>query len=179
MAWSAPATAVSNSLLTASWLNTYLRDNMLETTPAKATEAGQMFTTSSPNVISATSNSIGYVGTSQSTTSTTYTDLATVGPSITITMDAFVIIRISADLSSNNSSAEAFMSFAVSGATTVAASTTRAVGIVGTRNRKMTAYVALDGTTINSGVNTFTAKYRSNTAGTATFSDREISAVVL
>lgn len=29
MAWTAPATAVASTVLTASWLNTYLRDNML------------------------------------------------------------------------------------------------------------------------------------------------------
>lgn len=29
MAWTAPATAVAGSVLTAAWLNTYLRDNML------------------------------------------------------------------------------------------------------------------------------------------------------
>lgn len=179
MAWTAPATAVSNSLFSASWLNTYLRDNMLETATAKATAAGQMFTVSGPNALSATTNTIDYVATSQSTTSTSYTDLATVGPSVTIDMDAFVIIRVSAQIEISAATGFGLMSFAVSGATTLAASDTRAVGVQGTHDRKFTYYVALDNTSINSGSNTFTAKYRADTAVTATFVDREISAVVL
>lgn len=178
MAWTAPATAVSNSLLTASWLNTYLRDNLLETAPAKATEGGQLFTSSAPNTIVAKTNRIDYISTSQTTTSTSYVDLATVGPTVTFTFNAFAVIRISGQLSGSTASTESYMSFAVSGATTLAAADTRAVAVQGTDTKKYTYYVALDSTSLNAGSNTLTAKYKSST-GTATFADRELSVISL
>ena len=43
MAWTAPRTWVVGEVLTAALLNTHLRDNMLETAPAKAATAGDVF----------------------------------------------------------------------------------------------------------------------------------------
>lgn len=59
MAWTAPGTAVGNTLLTAAFWNTHVRDNMLETAPAKATQAGQIFHATGPNVIAAL-NAVAY-----------------------------------------------------------------------------------------------------------------------
>jgi hypothetical protein len=42
MAWTAPRTWVSGETLTAALLNTHLRDNLLETAPAKVTTAGDL-----------------------------------------------------------------------------------------------------------------------------------------
>lgn len=179
MAWTAPATAVSNSLFSASWLNTYLRDNMLETMPSKATEAGQLFTVTAANQISATSPTSAYIATSQARTSATYGDLATVGPSVTVTMRAFVIIKVSVQVTTAAAAGEGLMSFAISGATTLAADDAKAVGVQGIRERKFTYYSALTASTVNSGSNTFTAKYRGDGTNAATFSHREISAIVL
>ena len=53
MAWSAPMTAVSGSVLTAAQFNTYVRDNLNETAPAKATAAGQIFVSTAANAIAA------------------------------------------------------------------------------------------------------------------------------
>jgi hypothetical protein len=53
MAWTAPGTAVGNTLLTAAFWNTHVRDNLLETAPAKATAAGQLFQATAPNAIAA------------------------------------------------------------------------------------------------------------------------------
>lgn len=43
MSWVAPRTWVVGEVLTAALLNTHLRDNLLETAPAKATTAGDVF----------------------------------------------------------------------------------------------------------------------------------------
>ncbi len=49
MAWTAPITFTSGSVLTAAQLNTYLRDNLNETAPAKFTAAGQLFVSTAAN----------------------------------------------------------------------------------------------------------------------------------
>lgn len=51
MAWSAPATAVANTFLTAAFWNTQVRDNLLETAPAKAAAAGDSFYATAANAI--------------------------------------------------------------------------------------------------------------------------------
>lgn len=179
MAWTAPATAVSNSLFSAAWLNTYLRDNLSETTVAKATEPSQLFTTTASNAVSASTNASDYVAASETRTSATYGNLTTVGPSITITMKTFVIIRLSCQLSTAAASGQALMSFDISGATTLASSDTRAVAMQGVDTKKFTYYLALTNTSVNAGSNTFTAKYRGDGTNLATFVDREISAIAL
>ena len=53
MAWTAPRTWVATETLTAALLNTHLRDNMLETAPAKAANAGEWFRATAANAIEA------------------------------------------------------------------------------------------------------------------------------
>lgn len=115
------------------------------------------------------------VATSQTTASTSYTDLATVGPAVTVTTSTRALVFIMADL--GNATGWARMSVAVSGATTIAASD-------GERALSHSASVLhRSGITIlelalNAGSNTFTAKYKA-TAGTSTFADRTIIVVPL
>ena len=118
------------------------------------------------------------VATSQATTSATYVDLTTAGPSATVTIRSTgtAIVILTAQAMTANSGVEAYMGFAVSGATTVAASDAQAL-VSATRNTgdtpKQSAVFWVTGLT--AGSNTFTAKYRSGTAGTnATFVDRNI-----
>ena len=67
--------------------------------------------------------------TSQTTTSTSYTDLATVGPAVTVTTGTSAIVLITTQASPSVQGPNACMSCAVSGATTIAASDSfRAVG---------------------------------------------------
>jgi hypothetical protein len=60
--------------------------------------------------------------TSQTTTSTSYTDLATVGPAVTVTTGTSAIVLITTQASPSVQGPNACMSCAVSGATTIAAS---------------------------------------------------------
>lgn len=71
------------------------------------------------------------------------------------------------------------MSFAITGATSLSADDSRAVGSEGTASRKLTYYVALTTSSVNAGSNTITAKYRGDGTNTATFVDRELSTVAL
>lgn len=51
MAWTAPRTFVTDEVVSASQLNAHVRDNMLETAPAKAAAAGDLFQASAANAI--------------------------------------------------------------------------------------------------------------------------------
>lgn len=129
-----------------------------------------------------------YLVTSQTTTSTSYTDLATSGPSVTLTTGTEAIIAVSARTSNNQANANAdsgrcYVGFAVSGASTVSASDNYAAfqNQIHTSHEQNTSGVFyLSGLT--AGSNTFTLKYRVGGAlasGTGTFSARHISVFAL
>lgn len=110
------------------------------------------------------------VATDESTSSTSYTDLATAGPAVTLTTGTEVYISISANIYRAASSGQAgHVAVAVSGATTIAAadangfSTASAAGganVASSRRFKLTGLTA--------GSNTFTLKYKT-TGGGSTF----------
>src|SRR4029079_9449757 len=102
--------------------------------------------------------------TTQTTTSTTYTDLATVGPAITLDVPASgrVLIAVTAGIATTTGSGSGDMSFAVSGAHTVAPPTDNStvLNLIGNDCQKASATFVLSGLT--PGTTTFTAKYRTN-----------------
>jgi hypothetical protein len=119
------------------------------------------------------------VATSQTTLSTIYTDLATAGPTVTVTIRASgaAIVILTARTDNTNSGVEVFMGFAVSGATTVAASDAQALCSSARNAGDTPKYSAVFWVTgLNAGSNTFTSKYRT-TANTATFADRNIMVI--
>ena len=120
------------------------------------------------------------VATSQTTTSTSYTDLTTAGPAVTITTGTKALVIVSAGLAHASIGGRAYMSYAVSGATTIAATDTNCVQVqaYATTNQMLRASSVNRLTTLTAGSNTFTAKYRTNTS-TATFADREICVINL
>jgi hypothetical protein len=116
------------------------------------------------------------VDSSQTTTSTSYTDLSTSGPAVTITTGTKALVIVSAQLSNQNSDiAYAYMSYATSGATTIAAGDGVAVGVATTVSSGHNRVIASKASrvTLTAGSNTFTAKYRVTTS-TGTFVNREI-----
>lgn len=121
------------------------------------------------------------VQTSQSTTSASYTDLATGGPAVTVLTGTKAIVTVGAQILSSLSGHAAMMSFAVSGATTLAAADANAAQYQAWANNaygQLSFQVYLTGLT--AGSNTFTAKYRSdNAAATAQFAYRYISVIAL
>lgn len=175
MAWTAPMTAVSNSVFTAAQFNQFVRDNLNETAPAKATTAGSHFAGTGLNSIAERISTAAIVATSQTTTSTSYTDLATVGPAVTVTTGPLAWVHLY-NSNVNTTSVSSLMSFEVSGASSIPAADNTSIGIAGTAGSREGAGFLL--TTLTPGSNTFTCKYRVG-SGTGTYADRRIAVLPL
>lgn len=174
MAWTTPLTAVANAALTAAQWNASVRDNLNETAPAKATAAGQIFVSTGVNAITARTPSAAVVATSETTISTTYADLTTAGPSVTVTTGTQAIVFIGALMSNNTAGASSVANVAVSGATVISPSSdddalrhqdSGTGGLI----RATTALIP----TLTAGSNTFKMQYRVS-SGTGTFQFRRI-----
>lgn len=168
-------TAVSNSVFTAAQFNQFVRDNLNETAPAKATTAGSYFAGTGLNSIAERIAQTEIVATSQTTTSASFTDLATVGPAVTATTGPMALVSIY-NSNVNSGSAASLMSFEVSGASSVSAADNTSIGAIGTSGIREGAAFLVTGLT--SGSNTFTCKYRVG-ANTGTYVDRRISVLPL
>lgn len=179
MAWSTPLTAVSNATLTAAQWNASVRDNLLETAPAKATTAGQHFVSTAANAIAARTPQAQTVAPgTETTTNTSYTSLTSAGPAVTVTTGTAALILLSSKMTMNTNTAEMFASAAVSGATTVASSDTNSISMqpataAGNSIRVSAAFFL---TSLNAGSNTFTMQYRV-TAGTGSYDRRHLAVI--
>lgn len=173
MAWTAPMTAVSGSVFTASQFNTFIRDNLNETAPAKASTTGGYFVTTAPNQITERVGARQTIATQETTTSTSYTDLATIGPTVTVTTSTMALVIWGAE-HSNSSTFSVRCSVDVTGASTIAAADIRALAHYGlTAGGEFQASHAVFYDDLTPGVNTFTLKYRVG-GGTGTFSRRRL-----
>ena len=116
----------------------------------------------------------------QSTSSASFTDLATVGPAVTLTTGTKALVILSGGLSNDAASKTQLMGFAVSGATTVAAADATSI-LVGPAaavtgpNIRVSAATLVTGLT--AGSNVFTAKYRTSPSGNAYFDTRVITVI--
>lgn len=130
-----------------------------------------------PNAAGASASAVATVATTQTTTSATFVDLATVGPSVTVTTGTKALIAI-ACMNTTSAADLVYAGVAVSGATTVAASDLYAIGgyTVGVNVPQTQAANVFMLTGLTPGSNTFTMKYR-RASGTATFSQRIITVV--
>lgn len=179
MAWSAPMTAIAGAVYLAAEFNQYVRDNLLETAPAKATAANRIFVTTGANAITERAIGTAQVTSAQSTSSTAFTDLATVGPAVTITTGTLALAWWSAQMDSNTATDANLMGIAVSGATTIAATSDTALILRAvdapnfTQQAAMAAYFSL-----TPGSNTFTAKYATG-GGTGRFDERKLLVIPL
>ena len=115
------------------------------------------------------------VVTTQSTTSTSFTDLSTTGPAITLQTGTSVLITLGSNTYSSSANLRTQMGFALSGATTAAASD----GPIAPAATQQVAASLSFVVTVNAGSNTFTAKYRAIDGGTASFQNRYITVVGL
>lgn len=120
------------------------------------------------------------VSTDQSTTSTSYTDLATTGPAVTLTsVGTRALILLSFRGYDGTSTANiGAMSFAVSGATTVSAVDANALMTNGATAASGGGtgvnYGMILSIDITAGSNTYTCKYKSPAASAAHFADRKL-----
>jgi len=123
-------------------------------------------------------NAVATVNTRQSTTSGSYTDLATSGPAVTLTTGTKALIVQSAQLE-NDPGANTnvgFLAVAVSGATTIAATDDKRLSFQISAANYSQATFAYIITGLTAGSNTFTMKYRSQ-AGTPFFINRTLSVI--
>lgn len=177
MAWTAPMTATANSAFTAAEFNTYVRDNFNTTPAALATAAGQFFVSTGVNAIAARTPDSASVATGETYTSTSYGNLATVGPVVTATTGARALVTVGAGMTHSADTHKCYMGYAVSGASTIVADeTTSAIfqAWAGGAGANACYTHLLEGLT--PGSNTFTAQYKTS-AATATFSGRHISVI--
>lgn len=115
----------------------------------------------------------GSVSTSQTTASGTYADLSSVGPAATVTTGTNAVVLVGA-YCFNSTVNNSYASYAVSGATTVAANDVWAVVFPDQINTpQQVTFLSYQGG-LTPGSNTFTMKYRVN-GGTATFANRYIA----
>lgn len=174
MAWTTPLTAVANVSLTSVQWNATVRDNLLETGPAKATTGDRVLVTTAANVITEREILDAFIGGSQTTATTTYTDLTTVGPTITITTGTKGLISVGSYMGVGTAAGRAWMSHAISGASTAAASDTYAIMSTSAGASELHGYSQLTlWTTLTAGSNVFTAKYRA-TGGTGSWAQRRV-----
>jgi hypothetical protein len=166
-------TAVAGSVFTAAQFNQSVRDNLNETAPAKASVAGQIFVATGANSIAARTLQAANVDTSETTASASYVALTTAGPAVTVTSADQAIVCLFSLISNSSAGNFASMGYAVSGASTSAASINRSIA----GDSQQAGGVMLH-SGLTPGSNTFTAQYRT-AAGTGTFQYRKILVIPL
>lgn len=172
-------TAVSGAALTAAQWNTHVRDNLLETGPAKATTAGRILVTAGANSIVERVVDTATITTSQTTSSTSYTDLATVGPSVTVTTGTRALVWFSVQASNSSANSVTQTGVDISGATTSAASSNIDLHFDGLgADQALRASCVHLYTTLTPGSNTFKMQYRVG-SNTGSFFDRNIGVMAL
>jgi len=127
---------------------------------------------------SSPTNAAAYVGANESTTSTSFTALATAGPAVTLTTGTKAFLILSSRMEGGSTSTRGYMSYAVSGATTTAANEGRA------QELKVTADQFIDQksfgiliTGLTAGSNTFTAQYKSQTGAIVYYTERRLAVI--
>ena len=176
MAWTTPLTAVANASLTAAQWNASVRDNLLMTAPALATTAGGFFVATGSNALAQRVTDSDTIGTSETTTSTSFVDLATVGPTVTVTTGPRAFVFVSGQATNNTATSGTFMGFAVSGATTVSAVDSSSMVFYPASSGQPHQATRVVAQGLTAGSNTFRSKYRV-AANTGTFSQRNICVI--
>jgi hypothetical protein len=119
------------------------------------------------------------VATSEATTSSSYTNLTTNGPEVTLTTSTKALVIISSSCRIDTADRGAYASFAISGATTKSAGSQSGdtIAIAGPEDAYNTTVSgsAACVVTLTAGSNTFTMKYvKGGPSGSATFGNRAI-----
>lgn len=172
MAWLKPPQSEPNSLVSAEFLNTYLRDNLLETMPALAEDEGSYFGTNGPNQIQVSGYAAATASGSVSTSSSSYVALSG-GPTITMESNHRSFVVLTADVECSSATTQAFFGYDIDGATSNPPHDDNTLISTGTA-RKQFSIIIPHTTLVLPGTNTFSARYRVE-GGSATFSNRSIA----
>lgn len=190
MSWTAPFTAVAGSVFTAAQWNTFIRDNLAETMPAKATSAGSWFAVSAAGQVSQRVPG-AFLNTQQvDFTSTSFGDPeaqtsteapADPGPSVTVITGVNALVGYRVNIRNPSVSARCEASYEISGETSREASKTRSVGYSVSNSASglnlRVGWMDL-ATELVPGENTFTLKYAVS-SGTGVVNERRLFVVPL
>lgn len=180
MAWIVPMTWTDESVLTASQMNTFARDNFLNTMPALASGGSRIFVSTGAFGIRESIPAAATINTTETTDSTSYTDLDTLGPQLeNVVTGERAIVIVTARMQVNVVAANCAVSYDVDDS---GASDTRAlISESGTVNANGSMYraslfdVAVG---MEPGAHTFCLKYRV-TSGTGMFVGRKLVVIPL
>lgn len=178
MAWTTPMTAVANAPLTSATFNAQIRDNMRCQAPYLTGTAGDVYVVQSANTIVSRTIQYAEVLTKQTTSSTSFVDLATPGPSITVDMvyGQQAMVWVSAELDNTTADAQSVAAVDVSGASTYSATSQRCAVIRdGNAANSPCQYMAsyLFDPLTRGGSLTFEVQYRVG-SGTGSFANRRL-----
>lgn len=176
MAWTVPATAVAGQPFAAAIANAQMRDNLNATAPALATTISSWFTGTGINTIAERIPAQNNASGSSTTTATAYGNLAdAVTTSVTVTTGTSAWCLLYCNFNNSVAGNNTWMSVAVSGATTIAASDVRSLMMNQSGGARFGAPFYFNGL-LTPGSNTFTLRYRVS-AGTGTFSVRRLGVI--
>lgn len=173
MTWTAPPTFVSGNVLTAAQLGILAAD-LLETAAAKATGAGQWFVATGTNTLAArnvASNNV--TGGDQGTTSLSFVDLTTIGPTVTVTTGTTVIVVLSAQLFNDTLNGYAECGVNINNLGVSSGLTLRT--LTSFANARQSASHVSYRSGLTAGSNTFKMQYRAQNTGQANFNSRELT----
>jgi hypothetical protein len=118
-----------------------------------------------------------YVSAYEGTSSGSFTNLTTTGPTVTMTTGTKVLISVACEMNIDASNRSGFMSFDISGATTQTAIERYCISAYVPGQIYWQAGATYLVTGLTAGSNTFTAKYKTNGAGIVYFTDRTITVI--
>lgn len=175
MAWTAPMTAVANTAFTAAQFNTFVRDNLMETAPAKATDVSSYFVGAGANSIVERFPVEQFIEPAATTSSTSYADLSgSFGPTVTVDTGTRALVMYRVAMSTNTTGQSCTVSFEVTGDSSVPAQDKRGITIDGVDSGNTLSIAGMDLTDlVTPGTNTFTLKYKVS-GGVGTFSNRQL-----
>jgi len=149
----------------------------LESTNVVQYYDGAAWATVGPSTSTTFSSAV--IATSQTTTSTSYTDLSTAGPAVTLTTGTRAYVILTTYTFNNTANSTSSMGFAVSGATTIAAADTSSIlfrgNIGGGQDIQVSAVYEV---TLTAGSNVSTTKYKVS-GNTGTFANRGITVIAV
>ena len=133
-----------------------------------AAPAGGSFTTGNDTVT-----------TGQTTSSSSFTDLTTVGPTVTLTTGTKALIMLTVQLDNQANNRQGTAAIEISGASSVSPSDGPAFHIFSSSNTAVQATTTYIATGLTAGSNTFKVKYKAGGSTTVNFGERRLSVIDL
>lgn len=186
MAWSAPAVFVSGNVLTAAQMNV-LAGDLLVTIPGIASQglvvdppyiggttyAPGVYAASAVNAVQEMRPGQQTVYTFETTTSSAFADLATVGPQVEVTCHNFAIVFANLLIQADTANTAA-SGWGVTGLTTIAP-TNNGPSINNSPGNQWTSATMRSTSALNAGLNTFTLQYVVTAGTIGTFGRRHMT----